>query len=90
MLGGPVGFGLHEGLSPVFEVRVGFSVEPQVNESGAEFFSEWALVFCMIIVHKNSIKIRGVRRRQGLKRVVCVKACDPSRIGLRPTGMGVA
>jgi hypothetical protein len=30
--GGPIGFGFHEGLSPVFEVRVGFGGEPQVIE----------------------------------------------------------
>lgn len=67
MLGGPVGFGFHEGLGPVFEVRVGFDVEPQINESGAEFFSERALAFFVINVHKNTIEIRGVTRCQGLK-----------------------
>ena len=77
MLGGPVGFGFHEGLGPVFEVRVGFGVEPQINESGAEFFSERALVFSIRNVHKNTIQIRGVRRCQGLKSVVCVKTFGP-------------
>jgi hypothetical protein len=49
-------------------------VEPQINESGAELFSERALVFFVTNVHKNTIEIRGVRRCQGLKSVVCVKA----------------
>ena len=39
VFGSAVCFGLHEGLSPVFEVRVGLGGQSQINESCPELFS---------------------------------------------------
>ena len=39
VFGGAVAFGFHEGLGPVFQVRVGLGRQSQVDESGPELFS---------------------------------------------------
>ena len=39
VFGGAVGFGFHEGFSPVFEIRVGLGWDSEINESRTEFSS---------------------------------------------------
>ena len=52
-------------------------MKSQVKESGAEFFSKRSLILFVMSVHKNIIKIREMRMRQGLKRMGHVKTCGP-------------